>query len=354
MSHKANSLGTAKRAEIRRMNVRLSVGTVWNKGQRMRTIGWCMVFLGMVAGTSCTRSAAENTAETRTTLTVATDDAGPRTRATLTAHVATPDQAGAPSGVVNFRAEQTDIGSSFLDGEGNASLQTDSLSAGDHQVIAIYNGQTGYLTSASELQKLHANVSTVAGFSVAATPTSLSAAVGSFVSSVVTVTPVNGFNAYVSLSCKGLPINTTCTFTPVSVPASCTTSASGVETCVPGSSIMQIQTLAPSPPTTALNAGGSGMLRYAFVFPALLGLSGFGGSRRRRNLALGLLAFAAAMSITACSQRYRYLNHGPPDNIGTPVGSYIVTIEAQSSTGSETTTPPSYPQITLTVTAATT
>jgi hypothetical protein len=342
----------AKRAEIRRMNVRLSVGTVWSKGNGMRTIGWCMVFLGMVAGTSRTRSAAENTSETRTTLTVAADDAGPRTRATLTAHVATPDLAGAPSGVVNFRAEQTDphadLGSAFLDGEGNASLRTDSFSAGDHQVIAIYKGQTGYLTSTSEPQRVHANVSTVAGFTVAATPTSLSTPVGGFVSSVVTVTPVNGFNSYVNLSCDGLPVNTTCTFTPVSVPASCTT------TCVPGSSVMQIQTLAPSPPATALNGGASGMQRYAFVFPALLGVVGLGACRRRRNLALGLLAFAGAISMTACSQRYRYLNHGPPDNTGTPVGSYIVTIEAQSSTGAATTTPPTYPQITLTITAATT
>ncbi len=340
--------------------MRLSVGTVGNKGNGMRTIGWCMAFLGMLAGASCTRSAAENTAKTQTTLAVATEDAGPRTRATLTAHVATPDLAGAPSGVVNFRAgntdRQTDLGSAFLDGEGNASLQTDSFSAGNHQVIAVYQGQNGYLPSTSELQRVHANVSTVAGFTVAATPSSLSTPVGGFVSSVVTVTPVNGFNSYVNLSCTGLPVNTTCTFTPLSVPASCTTSASGVETCVPGSSVMQIQTLAPSPPTTARNAGGSGMRRYAFIFPALLGLVGLGGCRRRtwRNLALGLLVFAGAMSMTACSQRYKYLNHGPPDNTGTPVGSYTVTVQAQSSTGAETTTPPAYPQVTLTITAATT
>ena len=196
-----------------------------------------------------------------------------------------------------------------MDGEGNASLQTDSFSAGNHQVIAIYKGQTGYLTSTSKPQRVHANVSTVAGFTVAATPTSLSTPVGGFVSSVVTVTPVNGFNSYVSLSCNGLPVNTTCTFTPLNVPASCTTSASGVETCTPGTSVMQIQTLAPSPPTTARNAGGSGMQRYAFVFPALLGLAGLGACRRRawRNLALGMLAFAGAMGMTACSQRYKYL-----------------------------------------------
>ena len=337
------------------MNVRLSVGTKWNKGKGMRTISWCMVFLGLVAGGNCTRSAAQNAAETRTTLTVDTNDAGPRTKVTLTAHVAMPDRAAAPSGVVNFRAEQTDLGSAFLDGEGNASLQTGSFSAGNHQVIAIYKGQTGYLPSASEPQRLHANVvSTVAGFSLAVTPTSLSTPVGGFISSVVTVTPINGFNSLVNLSCSGLPVNTSCTFTPTSVPAVCSTNASGVQTCTPGTSVMQIQTLAPSPPATALNTGGSGIGRYAFVFPALLGLAGLGGWRRRtwRNLALGLLAFAGTMSMTACSQRYNYLNHGPPDNTGTPVGSYVVTVEAQSSTGAETITPPSYPQITLTITAA--
>ena len=256
--------------------MRLSVGTLWNKEQGMRTIGWCMVFLGMVAGASFTRSAAENTAETRTTLTVATDNAGPRTRATLTAHVAATDLTGSPSGVVNFRAEKTDLGSAFLNGEGNASLQTDSLAAGNHQVIAVYKGQASYLSSTSEPQRLHADVSTVAGFTVAASPTTLSTPVGGFVSSVVTVTPVNGFDGYVSLSCNGLPVSSICTFTPLSVPASCTTSVSGVEACIPGTSVMQIQTIAPSPPTTALNGGGSGLRRYVFVFPALFGLAGLG------------------------------------------------------------------------------
>ena len=140
-----------------------------------------------------------------------------------------------------------DLGSALLDGEGNASLQTDILPAGSHQVVAIYQGGAGYLTSISTPEQVQANVSTVAGFTVAATPTSLSTAVGGFVSSVVTVTPVNGFNAYVSLSCTGLPVNTTCNFTPVNVPASCTTSASGAQTCTPGTSVMQIQTQAPSP-----------------------------------------------------------------------------------------------------------
>ena len=326
----------------------MSVGRVWNVGQLRRTIGWCMLFLGMVAGAAT----AENTAATQTTLTVATDNAGPRTRATLTAHVSA-DQTGSPSGVVNFRSGETDLGSALLDSEGNASLQTDVLPAGAHQVVAVYQGQSAYESSTSRIEHLQANVSTVAGFTVAATPTSLSTAVGGFVSSVVTVTPVNGFNAYVSLSCSGLPINAICTFTPVNVPAACTTIAGGAETCTPGTSVMQIQTQTPSPIAAVGTRDGGGIPRYAFVFPAVFGLAGLGLSKRRawRNLLLAMLVFSGAMGMTACSERYNYLNHGPPGNPGTPVGSYTITIQAQSSTGAQTTTPPTLPQITLTLTA---
>jgi hypothetical protein len=300
-------------------------------------------------------AAAENTATTRTTLTVATNNEGPRNRATLTAHV-NADPGGSPSGVVNFRSADDpslDLGSALLDGEGNASVQTDLLPPGPHQVVAIYKGHASYLTSTSNAEPVHANATTVAGFTVAAAPTSLSTAVGGFVNVAVTVTPVNGFNAYVSLSCAGLPVNTTCTFTPVSVAAICTTAVSGAETCTPGSSVMQIQTQAPSPNVAARSSQDAGMPRYAFVFPALFGLAGLGVSKRRawRHLALALLTFAGAVGMTSCAQRYYYLNHGPPGNPGTPVGTYSVIVEAQSSTGSLTTTPPAYPQLTLTISA---
>ncbi len=124
------------------MNVRLSVGRLGNIAKGMRTAGWCMVFLGMVAGFTGSAAAAENTEATRTALAVATNNAGPRTRVTLTAHVSA-DVTGAPSGVVNFRSGEMDLGSAFLDGEGNAALETDNLPAGSHQVVAIYQGGAG-------------------------------------------------------------------------------------------------------------------------------------------------------------------------------------------------------------------
>jgi hypothetical protein len=304
-----------------------------------------MLFLGMVAGVA----AAETATATQTTLTVATDNAGPRTRATLTAHVS-----GAPSGVVNFRSGQTDLGSALLDSEGKASLQTDLLPAGSHPVVATYQGESAYLNSISNAELVQANVSTAAGFTVAAAPTSLSTPIGGFVSSNVTVTPVNGFNAYVTLSCSGLPLNTTCTFTPVNVLAACTTGTGGAQTCTPGASVMQIQTQTPSPTSTSARNSEVGMRRFAFVVPLLFGLAGLGARKRRawRNLALGIVTFAGVMGMTACNARYKYLNHGPPANPGTPIGSYTITVQSSSTTGSETTTPPTPPQITLVVTAA--
>ena len=304
-----------------------------------------MLFLGTVAGVAV----AENATATQTTLTVATDNVGSRTRATLTAHVS-----GAPSGVVNFRSGQIDLGSALVDSEGKASLQTDLLPSGSHPVVAIYQGESADLNSISNAELVQANVSTAAGFTVAAAPTSLSTPIGGFVNSNVTVTPVNGFNAYVTLSCSGLPINTTCIFTPVNVLAACTTGAGGAQTCTPGTSVMQIQTQTPSPTSTSARNREVGMRRFAFVFPLLFGLAGLGARKRRawRNLALGLVTFAGVMGMTACNARYRYLNHGPPDNPGTPIGSYTITVQSSSTTGSETTTPPTPPQITLVVTAA--
>jgi hypothetical protein len=284
--------------------------------------------------------AAVNTAQA--TLAVSTNNAGPRTRVTLTAHVAGNNT---PEGVVNFRAGALDLGSAIVDAEGNASVETDILPAGSHQVVAVYQGPSG--ASLSNTEVVQAHVAAVAGFTVAASPTTLTTVAGGYLNSVVTVTPNNGFSGYVSLSCKGLPINTTCAFTPVAVQATCTGS-----TCTPVTSTMQIQTQAPSPITSQLDGNGDGLPKYAFVFPALFGLVGLGACKRRtlRNLALGLITFAGVLGMSSCAQRYKYLNHGPPGNPGSLLGTYTVTIESQSSTGSQTTVPPTSPTLTLTIT----
>ena len=57
-------------------------------------------------------------------------------------------------------------------------------------------------SSISSSTQVDAQAANIAGFTIAATPTTLSVPAGAFATSVITVTPVNGFNAYVSLSCS--------------------------------------------------------------------------------------------------------------------------------------------------------
>jgi hypothetical protein len=340
----------------------------------MRGKGWRPVFLGVALAWSWMGYAAAGLSQeaTQTALTVATDNAGPRTKVTLTAHVAAVNGSEAVGGVVNFRAAgaqglNSDLGSAVLDGQGNAVLSTNNLAPGNLQVVAVYAGDAVHASSLSASQPVQAQASSVAGYTVSATPTSFTTPAGGFVTSVITVTPVNGFNSqlnmYVSLSCSELPFGTTCTFSPMNVLAGCT------PTCTPVISTLQIQTLGTAPVTgepvagmnrqgnSSGNGQGPGMElpAYAFLFPALLGLAGLGSRKRQiwRNAGLTLVVFAGALTITACNQRYYYLNHGPIPNTGTPTGSYSITVNSAAATGSDIITPPTSPQLAVTVTPGT-
>ncbi len=283
----------------------------------------------------------------------------PATKVTLSAHVSVTGGSETAAGVVNFRSGNYDLGSAVIDGNGNATLTTDNLTAGNHQVVAIYQGDPAHRDSISSSAQVTAQTAGVAGFTIAATPTALSIPAGAFATSVITVTPVNGFNAYVSLSCSGLPPATTCSFSPVNVLASCTAGAGTQETCTPGLSTVQLQTIAPSG-TQAKNSAKpeSGLPVYAFALPAIFAFAGgVAGVRARKhrafwNTVLVIFLLAAALSITACKERYNYLNHGPTPNPGTPTGTYTITVNSVSTTGSLITTPPTSPQLALTVTAA--
>jgi Bacterial Ig-like domain (group 3) len=345
------------------MNVQLTVGDVLRVKQWMRINGLRIGFLAAALGLGFTGYAVAASGEvtaTQTALTVSTDNAGSRTKATLTAQVSSVNGSDVPAGVVNFRSGNSDLGSVVVNGEGKAALTTNNLTAGSHTVVALYEGDSSHSTSISPSSQVDAAAATVATFTIAAAPTSLNIAAGAFATSVVTITPVNGFDAYVSLSCGELPINTTCVFSPTNVPAACTTGAGGQTTCTPVVSTLQIQTLAPSgtqTPTTSAVRNPHGELRaYAFGLPVLFGLAGglAGlGTKRRRGVSkvvLVVFLFAGMMAMTACREQYNYFNHGPTANAGTPAGTYAITINSVSTTGSLITTPATSPQLTLTVT----
>ena len=175
-----------------------------------------------------------------------------------------------------------DLGSALLDGEGNASLQTDVLPAGTHQVVAVYTGQTRL----SDLQ-LEARVGArqcIHGCRVYRRryPHVAVHSGGRFCKH----RGHSNAGQWVQCLCqpflqRACPSTRPATFTPLSVPASCTTSASGVQTCTPGSSAMQIQTLAPPPKYAAFRVASGVCL------PGLVGLAAPAKRRAWRNMAVG-------------------------------------------------------------------
>ena len=92
-------------------------------------------------------------------------------------------------------------------------------------------------------------------FSLTATPATLNLDAGLQGSVAVTITPNAGFNNYVSLSCAGLPLFTTCTFLPSNV------EVAGKN----GLSTMTLNTTAPSGKTGALRHD-TGFV-YCFLLP---------------------------------------------------------------------------------------
>ncbi len=270
---------------------------------------------------------------TQTTLTAETRETSGHTVATFSATVLGAD--GAPaSGVVTLVDRGQEIAGSALDREGRAEIKLDSLTGGDHAVRAVYSGDSVRLASLSQPVVVHPMATVTPDFSVAIVPASLTLKAGAAGNVVMTVTPLNGFTGFISLSCSGLPIGVTCTYTPANLQVTATSAAVKADLTVQTTSPAGSKALNETP--QGLPASGHGApLVLAVLFPGILGLGLLG---RKRNL-LGrtaLLLMVGILSIagtTACSARYGYFHHPPTYNPGTPKGSYTFTVTAQSSDG---------------------
>lgn len=268
---------------------------------------------------------------TRTQLASADSDRG----VSLTASVS--DAAGHPAtdGVVTFdNAQGASLGSAFVK-DGEATLTLDQKPSG--RVYAVYSGSSGFRSSTATAQIADAS-GTEPDFSVTASPTSLSLSPGQYGTIVLTVTPLNGFNNMVTLSCSGNPAASTCIFSPITL----TPLNSN-----PVTSSLQITTEAPSGAALlakpANGSGHSSRAVYAIVLPGLLALVGLGSLRKRsgRNalsvLGLAALLAASTLGLSACAQRYDYLHHPPAANPGITPGTYTITVAAYSSNGATVT-----------------
>jgi hypothetical protein len=121
-----------------------------------------------------------------------------------------------PTGSVTFSNGATALGNGTLNGSGSATFSTSALPTGTDLITAKYGGDTSFSTSSSA--PLSINVAAAAGsFTLSAAPSTVTIAPGEPGVAVITVTPANGFNQSVQLSCSNLPAGIGCGFQPSSV-----------------------------------------------------------------------------------------------------------------------------------------
>ena len=48
---------------------------------------------------------------------------------------------------------------------------------------------------------------------------------------------------------------------------------------------------------------------------------------------IAIVGLVTTLGTTACNPHYYYYNHGPPNNLPTPSGTYTVTVTGQTSNG---------------------
>jgi hypothetical protein len=251
---------------------------------------------------------------------------------TLTAKVA--DVEGAPirEGSVSFETTKGSLGSVFVQ-DGAATLNLKNPPVWARTITAVYHGDAAFADSSAGAM-VTPDTSGLPGFTVTASPGTLSLTPGDYSTVNLTVTSQNGFAEQVNLSCSGLPDASQCNFNPAVV----TPAADGSVI-----SPMQITTTAPSG-IYSKNKGlfGKSGAAYALVIPGILALAGVGALRRKhfgalRVLGLVMLLAAGSLGLSACNARYSYEHYHPSPNRGTAAGTYTIVIAAYSSDGTSIT-----------------
>lgn len=273
---------------------------------------------------------------TRTTLAVELHDQAGRTTANLTANVVGEDgQPAAGAVVVTDHGQQLAGAALNKDGQATFSIQ---LAGGEHSLSATYVGDSGHQASVSQASSAQAQTTTTPDFAISISPATLSLVPGKSGTITASITPENASALtapmFVTLSCSGLPDQSSCTFTPENIEIQPNATAA-----ITSSMVVQTQ----EAEGMLMRHGGSNNVALAILLPGALGLGGLAwGLRRRpwlqRLTLVALVGLVTSLGASSCNARYNYYNHGPPPNPATPAGTYTVNVTAQSSDGVTATT----------------
>jgi hypothetical protein len=271
---------------------------------------------------------------TQTALTAETHDLSGRTQATVAVTVTGED--GLPAtGAVAVTDLGQPLAGAALNAQGQARMVL-ALGAGSHSLRAIYQGDATHRSSTSLTTPVQAQASATPNFQVSVAPATLSLTAGQSGTVLVSITPENAASLtapmFVTISCSGLPDQSTCVSTPENVEI-----LPGATAAVTSSMVIETQAASRSATSSAARPRANS-IEWALLFPGALGLLGlaWGGRRKPWLHRLSLLALVGLVTMfgaTACAPRYNYYNHGPIPNPATPSGTYTLNVIAQSSNG---------------------
>jgi Bacterial Ig-like domain (group 3) len=310
------------------------------RGVRLDRFAALGLALAMSALAAMPALAAAGSQATQTRLTAEIRDQSGRSRTALSITVAGED--GLPaSGTVTIEDEGKPLAGAALNAEGTAQV-TLGLLPGSHALRAVYAGDAVHEASTSDLTAVSAAASSAPDFTVSVSPASLTLTAGQTGNVTASVTPVNAAAltapTFVTLSCSGMPDQSSCAFTPENVEILPNATAAISSSLVITTQATGTRGMAAPPARPVSNA-----VAWAVLLPGAFSLAGLAFAARRRRwasrlLLVALVGLVSVLGATACAPRYNYFNHGPPYNLPTPAGSYTIQIAAQSSNGVSATT----------------
>lgn len=274
---------------------------------------------GSFAASSATCSEVVNALPTTSVLTVTPADStyGAPVALSATVSPATLPGPSTPTGVVTFYSGASAIGTATLV-DGVANLTPSSLPVGSYNLTCMYSGSSIYSVSNCNPVSVVIQAPPVTGdFTINVNPGSASVYQGDAAKAKVFVTDLRGFNAQLALSCTGLPAETSCQFSPVSL------------TNGQGEAALVIQT---TPPHRNQTRAASGIARIPGVLAFVIML---GWRRRRGVLAKMLVIFLVVNILFAVAGMLAGCGAPPGASGGTPPGVYQIAVTA-TTTGSGT------------------
>jgi large repetitive protein len=218
----------------------------------------------------------------------------------------------APTGTITFTSGSTVIGSSPIDASGAATINIIIDTNSTESVVATYNGDVSYASSASLATSVTGGAATQ--FTLSLNPSGITIQSKQHAVINVTAVSISSFTDTLQFGCLGLPYAATCTFSSVQT-----------NLVANGTSTVQLTIDTGDPLGAGAEARITGSRSSNALICFLPGgvLAGFALFCRRRRSLYGLLllicAFTATLSVTGCA--------GLQMN-GTPAGTYTFKVTA--------------------------